>query len=153
MKDSTKLDDLTFSAMYNIMQSGMWILNDLESYLRPLGMSQARLTVLLMLQEETGKVLKAKDIARTTGKSKPAITRMIEKLSEEGLVLVEGDDTDGRAKRLMLSEEGARLLEKIIPEYNERVRIMSAKFSTGDKLQLNRLLKQISFFDEEKVLL
>lgn len=153
MKDDTKLDDLTFSAMYNIMQSGMWILNDLETYLRPLGMSQARLTVLLMLQEESGRILKAKDIAKTTGKSRPAITRMIEKLSEEGLVLVDEDDIDGRVKRLMLSEAGMQLLEKIVPEYNERVRIMSAKLSIEDKQQLNILLGKISFFDAEKVLL
>ena len=43
------MNDLTFSAMYAVLQSGMWLLNDLEAYLRPLGLSQARLTILLNL--------------------------------------------------------------------------------------------------------
>ncbi len=150
---STNIDDLTFSTMYNIMQSGMWLLNDLEHYLRPFNMSHARLTVLLMLKESNRREIRPKDIAKITGKSKPAITRMVEKLLHDGLISIDQDELDGRVKKLSLTSEGNSLLKRIIPEYNKRIIKMSSSLSNNDKLQINTLLKKVNYLDDERTLL
>ncbi len=150
---STNIDDLTFSTMYNIMQSGMWLLNDLENYLRPFNMSHARLTVLLMLKESNRREIRPKDIAKITGKSKPAITRMVEKLLHDGLISIDQDELDGRVKKLSLTSEGNSLLKRIIPEYNKRIIKMSSSLSNYDKLQINTLLKKVNYLDDERTLL
>ncbi len=153
MNTETILDELTFSSMVNVMQSGMWLLNDLETYLRPLKMSQARLAALLMLKQQDRKDLKAKEIALLTGKSRPAVTRMIEKLEKDGLISIQEDSDDGRAKRLNLTRKGNEMLDTIIPGYNIRVNRMSCALSTEEKQQLNAILKKLNFLDEEKVLI
>ncbi len=142
-----KMDDLTFNAMLSVLQSGMWLLNDLEDYLRPLKMSQARLSILLAVTGSIDGVISPKDIAAITGKSRPAITRTIEKLSEQGFLLNNRDFHDGRRKKLVLTKKGQNLLNKIIPEYNSRILKISAGLTEKDKQMLIELLGKIRFTD------
>lgn len=145
-----KIDDLTFTAMYSVLQSGMWLLNDFESYLRPLDLSQARFTILLAINESVDGIISPNEIARITGKSRPAITRMIEKLSGNNLLSINKNFHDGRRKKLALTEKGQTLLNQIIPEYNRRVLAMSSGFTDEEKHQLIKLLGKINFLDKEK---
>ncbi|MDC7126929.1 MAG: MarR family transcriptional regulator [Spirochaetales bacterium] len=144
-----RIDDLTFNAMYSVLQSGMWLLNDLEAYLRPLDMSQARLSILLEITASDG-IVSPNEIARITGKSRPGITRTIEKLSESGYILISRDFSDGRRKKLALTPKGEELLNQIIPEYNRRILAMSSELSDDEKLELIRLLGKINFLDKDK---
>lgn len=147
-----KLDDLTFNTMLNILQSGIWLLNDLETYLRPLNMSQARLSIMLTIQNSENGDINPNTIAKITGKSKAGITRTIIKLSEDRLISIFPDNLDGRSKRLILTSKGKEYLNKIIPEYNKRLIEMSSRFSSEDKKMLNILLSKINFLDNEKQL-
>ncbi len=115
-------------------------------------MSQARLTVLLMLENSKDPMINPKDIARITGKSRPAVTRMIEKLSQDGLLSIHQDTFDGRSKMLRLTEVGKNVLQKIIPKYNARVIRMSSSLTDVEKQQINILLRKINFIDSKKVL-
>ena len=146
------IDDLTFNTMFSVLQSGMWLLNDLEAYLRPLDLSQAKLSILLAIKESPDGIISPNEIARITGKSRPAITRTIEKLSEIGIVSISLDTSDGRRKILSLTQSGQNLLDKIIPEYNNRLFEMSSGFTQNEKQQLIQLLKKINFLDKEKQL-
>ncbi len=147
-----KLDDLTFNTMLNVLQSGIWLLNDLETYLRPLGMSQARLTILLTIQNSEDGLVNPNTIAQITGKSKAGITRIMQKLSEDKLIVISKDNVDGRSKKLSLTKKALEYLDKIIPEYNERLLEMSSNFSSEDKKALNSLLNKINFLDAKKKL-
>lgn len=147
-----KLDDLTFNTMLNILQSGIWLLNDLETYLRPLNMSQARLSIMLTIQNSENGDINPNTIAKITGKSKAGITRTIIKLSEDGLISILPDNIDGRSKKLSLTAKGNEYLKKIIPEYNIRLIEMSSRFTNEDKKMLNILLSKINFLDNEKQL-
>ena len=147
-----EIDDLTFNTMYSVLQSGMWLLNDLESYLRPLNLSQAKLSILLAIKESADGIISPNEIAQITGKSRPAITRAIEKLSETGIVSISIDNSDGRRKRLSLTESGQKLLDKIIPEYNKRLIEMSSEFNQDEKVQIIHLLRKIKFLHKEKQL-
>lgn len=147
-----EIDDLTFNTMYSVLQSGMWLLNDLESYLRPLNLSQAKLSILLAIKESADGIISPNEIAQITGKSRPGITRAIEKLSETGIVSISIDNSDGRRKRLSLTESGQKLLDKIIPEYNKRLIEMSSEFNQDEKVQLIHLLRKIKFLHKEKQL-
>ncbi len=138
-----KIDDLTFAALFQVLQSGMGLLNDLESYLRPLGMSQARLSLLLAITETEEGFVSPHEIAAITGKSRPGITRMIDKLEEDGLISVNRNYLDRRRKQLALTGRGEALLNRIVPEYNERLLALSAPFTDSEKRELIRLLGKI----------
>ncbi len=147
LTNMNEMDDLTFNAMLSVLQSGMWLLNDLEDYLRPLKMSQARLSILLAVTASVDGVVSPNEIAAITGKSRPAITRTIEKLSEQGFLSINSDFNDGRKKKLAVTMKGQDLLNKIIPEYNSRILKISAGLTEKDKQMLIELLGKIRFKD------
>ncbi len=147
-----KLDDLTFFPMLSLLQGGMWLLNDLENYMKPFGLSQGRLSILLAITESQGGIVSPGDLARQTGKSRPTVTRMIERLDEDGLITIHSDKDDRRSKMLSLSDKATKLLEKVIPVYNERIRLMSAGLNDGDKRQLMTLISRIDFLDADRVI-
>ena len=138
--------------MLNLLKSGIWLLNDLETYLRPLNMSQARLSILLYIENSAEGIINPKDLAKLTGKSKPGITRMMDKLFENGFISIKQDDVDGRKKKLCLTKKGKQLMGKIIPEYNLRIMEMSLNLTNEEKQTLNKLLGKINFLEKDKTL-
>ncbi len=138
--------------MLNVLKSGIWLLNDLETYLRPLNMSQARLSILLYIENSAEGIISPKDLAKLTGKSKPGITRMMDKLFENGFISIKQDDVDGRKKKLCLTKKGKELMGKIIPEYNLRIMEMSLNLTNEEKQTLNKLLGKINFLEKDKTL-
>lgn len=145
-----RLDDLTFSAMFGILQCGMWLLNDIETFLRPFGLSHGRFSILLAIMEAGDGVVQPVVLARMLGKSKPAITQMIDRLKSDGLVTVRDHAHDRRACNLDLTQPAHELLRRIIPHYNERVVAMTAGLTDHDKQQLLDILGRISFLDAQK---
>jgi DNA-binding MarR family transcriptional regulator len=147
-----KLDDLTFFSMLSLLQGGMWLLNDLEIYLKPFGLSQGRLSILLAITESQTEIISPGDLARRTAKSRPTVTRMIERLDKDGLITIHSDKDDRRSKILSLTDKATKLLEKVIPVYNERIRLMSAALNDGDKRRLITLISKIDFLDADRVI-
>ncbi len=147
-----KLDDLTFTAIFGILQSGMWLLNDLETYLKPFGLSQARLSILLAIEESADGMISPHEIAKITGKSRPGITRMIERLEKDGLLSIHLNTSDGRMKHLSMTLKGRGLLERINPEYSKHILEMGKQLTDNDKEQLITLLEKLDFLDAEKCL-
>lgn len=148
---SNSLDEQTFRSMYGILQGGMWLLNDLENYLRPFEMSQGRLSILLNILDSPAGNIHPAEIATMTGKSRPTISKMINRLVEDGYVR-DLPDTDGRIRNLEITEKGHSLLTSIVPGYNQRVRQMTKKLSSNDKKKLIEILSKIDFLDSDKSL-
>src|SRR5512145_2739356 len=113
-----RLDDLTFYALLSVLQGGMWLLNDIEDFLKPYGISHGRFSILLALQQSAEEALISRQIAVMLGKSKPTVARMLERLASDGLIRLHGDRTDGRKKRIALTGKATALLGPIVPAYN-----------------------------------
>lgn len=141
------IDDLTFQSMYAVLQGGMKLLNDLERFLSPYGLSQGRFAIMLALIETNGHIVSPSHLAELTGKSRPTVTKMVDRLLKDGLVLKGTGALDGRSKTLVLSDKGEDLLNEIIPLYNKRILEMSDPLSEVDKTQLISLICKIAFHE------
>ncbi len=146
----TPLDDLTFYSLLSVLQGGMWLLNDLESFLLKYHMSYGRFSILLTLLDEKNNPLIPVELSRKLGKSKPTISRMIAKLEADGYIEETADSRDRRAKRLILTSQALDFLDAAIPEYNTRIRAMSSQLSEEEKRQLMNLIGKINFLDPAK---
>lgn len=138
------IDDLTFQAMYSVLQGGMKLLNDLERFLSPYGLSQGRLAILLAIVEADGAAVTPSQLADVTGKSRPTVTKMLDRLLEDKLIRKKMDVQDKRARILIISNKGEKLLNRIIPLYNERILQMSAPLTAEDKKNLTELISRIA---------
>jgi DNA-binding MarR family transcriptional regulator len=147
---SSSLDDLTFHSLLGILQSGMWLLSDIEKYLRNFGLSHGRFSILLSLLESPERALIGNELAVRLGKSKPTITKMIEKLIQEGYILQSSEKTDLRKKMYSLSKKAKKLLNRITPGYAERLNEVALGLSTRDKSALLEILAKINFLDPRK---
>ncbi len=145
-----ELNNLTFYSMLSVLQGGMWMLNDMELYLKPFNLSHGRFSILLTLLGSTNKSLNPVELAEKLGKSKPTITKMIEKLISDGLVSNTDDSRDKRRKLIILTAKAVNLLNIIIPEYNKRISSMSKNLTDSDKKQLMEIIAKIDFLDPAK---
>lgn len=145
------IDDLTFYSMLSILQGGMWLLNDLENYLDPYNLSHGRFSIMLAVLHSDGTPLSPSKLASDLGKSKPTITKMIDKLRDEELIVKTQSPTDKRERFLKLTHKGEELLNRIIPGYNERIIGMSASLSKLDKTALLDIISKIDFPGSRKI--
>jgi DNA-binding MarR family transcriptional regulator len=83
------------------------------------------------------------DIAKHIGVSKQAVSRTINELVEIGLIHLETDPNDKRAKRLTLSTKGAVITEDATKSIFELEKNLSKKLGEQKTLQLKELLKAL----------
>ena len=145
-------DDLNFYSLLGIVQCGIWLQSDLEKYLLSYDLSFGRFSILLAILESEGKVITGNDISIKLGLSKPTITKLVNKLLENNLIEYKVDDLDLRKKRLLLTRDGKKVLEKTIPGYLERMRIIGANISIDEKQLLLKVLNKVNYLDTRKVI-
>ena len=140
-----RIDDLTFHSLFNVLQAGMWLQNDIEKFLAPYGLSHGRFSIMLAILENGSESVVQHEIALFMGRSKPTITKMIKTLEKDGLVENTGRGSDGRTKQIRLTAAGNELLQQIIPEYNKRLLKISSHLTIADKTQLMSLLAKLEY--------
>lgn len=83
------------------------------------------------------------DIAKHMGVTKQAVSRTISELVEIGLILLEPDPNDKRAKRLILSPKGAVITQDATKSLSTLEKNLSKKLGEKEAEQLKRLLKAL----------
>jgi DNA-binding MarR family transcriptional regulator len=104
------------------------------------------------VQQSDGAPVLPSFLASELGKSKPTITKMIDKLIIDRLLVKSLSQVDRREKILTLTEEGEDLLNRIIPGYNRRIEEMSSSLTVSDKDKLLKILSKINFLDPDKII-
>ncbi|MCP4176153.1 MAG: hypothetical protein GY756_00125 [bacterium] len=144
------LDNLTFYSMLSILQGGLWLQNDIEKFLKDYGISHGRFSILISILESSDKSMLPIEMARKLGKSKPTISKMIQKLEDDKYLITRIDINDGRTKRLVLTKKANDLLDNVIPLYNKRLAEMSSGLTDTDKSRLMEIMAKINFLDSSK---
>jgi DNA-binding MarR family transcriptional regulator len=75
------------------------------------GVTVAEWVLCRALFDEEG--IKPSQLAAKVGLTRGAISKLLERLAAKHLVLVRGDDTDGRAQAITLTPAGRRLVPKL----------------------------------------
>ncbi len=145
-------DDLTFHSLLAVLQSGMWLQADIESYLRRYRLSHGRFSILLSLVESGDRTLAGTDLATILGVAKPTITRMIGRLLRDGYLTCAADGNDRRRKKYLLTRKASALLGRIIPGYLLRLGVISGNLSENDKHRLIDILSRMNFLDPGKTI-
>lgn len=145
-----EIDNLTFCSMLGVLQGGMWLLNDLETYLSDFGISQGRFSILLAVLDSERTPVQPSTLAVQLGRSKPTITKMIEKLINDRLIYKKKSEGDRREKILTLSEKGEELINRIVPGYNLRIQQMSSSLTKVEKNSLLQILSKINYLNSER---
>jgi len=146
-------DEITFYSLLAVLQSGMWLLSDIERYLSRYKLSHGRFSILLSLVESAHSTLAGVELATILGVSKPTITRMIGRLVGDGYLTCSADESDLRRKKYLLTKKATTLLEKIVPGYLRRLGVISGTLTEIDKHRLVEILSRLNFLDPRKTII
>ena len=113
-----------------------------DERLAPLGLSRMTWTLLASIGLEG--VASPSELARHTGMTRPAVSRLLRDLERRGMLLREADGEDGRGRRLRLTPAGEALLEKAWPEAAATNSRFAAKLSEAERAQLFDLLDKLA---------
>jgi len=83
------------------------------------------------------------ELVRILGLAKSSLTGLVDRSLRRGLVRREADSTDGRAVRVLLTEEGEKVAEEFYDQTVQRVAQLPVMLSEQDQGRLAALLSQL----------
>ena len=84
-----------------------------DKALRPLGITRSQWWVLANLARDDGTAMTQTELARVMDVGKVTLGGLIDRLESGGLVRRQPDPADRRAKRIVMTQKGSRLLAEI----------------------------------------
>lgn len=100
--------------------------------------------VLRAIASADGGGIRLSELADRVGLSKSGLTRRLDRMEQEGLVLREVCADDRRGATASLTPLGRTAYERAVPEYQEAVRRhFTSKMTEGEAKQLSALMKRI----------
>jgi DNA-binding MarR family transcriptional regulator len=109
--------------------------------LAPLNLSPLEFSVLQQLDMEQGQRLT--DVGAKLLCVKSTITRIVDRLEREGLVLRTPDPDDRRAQRLLLTTRGAAIRMEALTAHNDAIERRMSVLSLSEQQQLQALLTKL----------
>lgn len=105
------------------------------------GVSSGRLSLLLLLAR--GGAARPADLAERAGLARATVTRLLDGLARDALVVRRPDREDGRARRVELTAKARRLLQDIGPSHARRLGALTRHVGHEERRQLGVLIERI----------
>lgn len=138
---STGSKDTAEAAHYNILQVGDYIENRLGRVLREHGLTFSQYQVLRVL-DAAGSALPALTIGERMTQLVPAITGLVTRLEDQGLVRRRADKEDRRVTQVDLTSKGRSLMKKLEKPVLDLHRALGKDLSDNELKQLSKLLEK-----------
>ncbi|MFF9839667.1 MarR family winged helix-turn-helix transcriptional regulator [Streptomyces sp. NPDC013740] len=91
------------------------------------------------------------ELGAVLGLAKSSLTGLVDRTAQRGLVRREPDPEDGRAVRIVLTEEGARIAEEFYAETCRRIDLLPASLDPAERGNLAELLGRVVLDNEVPV--
>ncbi|MFF6776840.1 MarR family winged helix-turn-helix transcriptional regulator [Streptomyces sp. NPDC012637] len=91
------------------------------------------------------------ELGAVLGLAKSSLTGLVDRTAQRGLVRREPDPEDGRAVRIVLTEEGGRLADAFCREACRRIDLLPSGLEPGERERLAELLGRVVLDNEVPV--
>ncbi len=139
---STVAKNLREAAHLNVLQLGDLLQNRLGRVLREYDLTLSQYQVLRVL-EHAGTALPSLEIAVRMPQVTPAITGLLTRLEEQGLVKRRQDKQDKRVTQVELTAKAKGLLKKLEKPVLDLHKQLSSPLSEADLKQLSKLIEKV----------
>ncbi|MGB8692332.1 MAG: MarR family transcriptional regulator [Steroidobacteraceae bacterium] len=114
-----------------------------DKALRPLGITRSQWWVLANLARDDSTAMTQTELARVMDVGKVTLGGLIDRLESGGLVRRQPDPADRRAKRIVMTQKGSRLLAEIHTVAREVDTSIMAGIAKGDIARTDALLAKM----------
>lgn len=119
----------------------------ISDYLRPFNLSPSKFNALMIIKHQGGdKGLRQVEIVKRLIATPSNMTRLIDRMSEEGLVERFSQDGDRRVNLVKITKRGATLLNEVWPKYCEITEEIATFLKNNELKDLSGLL--LKWFDK-----
>ena len=113
-----------------------------DRFLKPWRLSLAQFNLLAVLRDNPDG-LPQSGIGAVLVVSRPNITGLVRRLQARSLCRIAHDSRDARIRRVMISPEGARLMDRIRVPYDREIRRLTRALSAADLNQSAAALERL----------
>ncbi len=148
-REFPELDPTAVEACYFLLRTGSDVLTAFDSNLSRQNMSQSRFIVLLLLKRielrgERGECAIPSKLADQAGVSRGTMTGLLAGLEREGLIERELHNGDRRMFSIRMTGKGKKALDRIYPDYYNRIAGLMSNLSDDERETLVSLLKKVN---------
>jgi DNA-binding MarR family transcriptional regulator len=138
-------DRVNEEVVYSIARAYASIENKIARILAPYGIGTAKFNILLMVKHVgKGKGLPQNHVSNLLLVTTSNITRMIDKLEEDGYVERSAQSNDRRVNLINITRKGSNLLDTMWPKYIETVdSIIGLRLSNIEKRTIVKLTEKL----------
>jgi len=136
---------LDHEALLNIYFTATCVRKQAADFLRPHGLTDVQINVLLLLRYQTreGEGLTQAQLSDMMLVNRANVTGLVDRLERDGRVARTADPADRRANVVSLTGKGQELLTKVEPEYGRRVSSIMGVLSGAEQRNLIDLLEKV----------
>jgi MarR family transcriptional regulator, 2-MHQ and catechol-resistance regulon repressor len=116
---STELDDPRFTAFGLFAEAFTGLTNRFATQFEEHRLSAVEFEVLMRLARSPGNRLRMTDLAGQTSLSTSGVTRVVDRMDRDGLVRREACASDRRSSYAVITDEGRRRLDEVLPGHLE----------------------------------
>jgi DNA-binding MarR family transcriptional regulator len=127
---------------YLVNRLARMMAHELAERIRPSGVGIGQWAILLILWARDG--ASQAELARNVAIEAPTVARTIDRMVRDGLVRRSTDADDARLSRIVLTQRGWDLRDKLIPQAVATNESVMAKLSATERLTLHRLLAKLA---------
>ncbi|MFT2008155.1 MarR family winged helix-turn-helix transcriptional regulator [Pontibacter sp. 13R65] len=130
-------------AYLNILFTGNWLEAQVESLIKPFGISPEQYNVLRILRGQQGKPINLYKVQERMLSRMSNATRLVEKLRLKGLVTREICEHNRRKVEIAITQKGLDLLNKLDPLVEEQERALFERLEAADVESLSEVLDKV----------
>ncbi len=105
-------------------------------------LSEGKLCVMILLHQQPDGMIPSQ-LAENACVSRATISVMMGRMKRDGLIAFFSDETDGRVKKVRLTEKGQKFMDNILPEHYLRITKLMGRLTDAEQEELIRLLKKV----------
>ncbi len=139
------VDPLATEAFLRLMRAGSDCLDFLDRTLHEHDLLHGRWITMVLLMREPDRTALPSELGRKQGVSRATITGLLESLENDGYVQRLADPRDGRRLLAKLTRKGVAKLDRVMPDYYQRVAELMAAFNPEQLETLIALLRAAPF--------
>lgn len=125
----------SLALIYNI------ITDEVSGYLNSHGLTPGKFNILMTVKHQGGdKGISQVEVSKRLIVTASNMTKLIDKLEKEALMTRSALPGDRRVKILKVTDKGSKLLDKVWPEYDARLKKMASSIDVQDQRSLAGLL-------------
>ena len=131
-------------ALLNVAFTGTLLAKEGDRVLRPLGLTDSQMNVLMLLKYQAGEDgLNQTALGRMLLVNRSNVTGLVDRMEQAGLVRRVDDPQDRRVKYVRLTGAGSRVLGKAAQVYYARIEEIMGTLTPAEHRSLCRLLERV----------